>query len=188
METSEQINDIAEALSKAQGMMSGAKKGSNNPFFKSKYSDLASVIEAISEPFATNGLSFIQSPGYTEGRVSVTTRIMHASGQWLEGVIELPVGKNDAQGFGSAVTYAKRYGLQGMAGVPSVDDDGNYAVQKKEPQPPVKKELTSSNKAMWQSAIDAYKRDGNLDSVLKRVTITKENQDAIKEAASNAET
>ena len=184
MKTSEQINDIAEALSKAQGMMSGAKKGSNNPFFKSKYSDLASVIEAISEPFADNGLSFIQSPGYAEGRVSVTTRIMHSSGQWIQGVIELPVSKNDAQGYGSAVTYAKRYGLQGMAGVPSVDDDGNHAVQRKEQPTPVKKMLEASNKKMWDSAIEAYKRDGNFDTILKRVGITKENQDKIKEAAS----
>ena len=131
MNTSETISKLAEALSLAQGQMTGAKKSSANPFFKSKYSDLSSVVEAISKPFADNGLSFIQSPGFDGERVTVTTRIMHKSGEWIEGTTVLPPTKNDAQGYGSAITYAKRYGLQGMAGVPSVDDDGNEAVAKK---------------------------------------------------------
>ena len=128
METSETIGKLAEALSKAQAIMTGAKKASNNPFFKSKYSDLSHVMEAISQPFADNGLSFIQSPGFDGERITVTTRIMHSSGEWIEGTTVLPPTKNDAQGYGSAITYAKRYGLQAMAGVPSVDDDGNDAV------------------------------------------------------------
>ena len=129
MKTSENINEIAAALSKAQGQMTGAIKGAANTFFKSKYSDLASIIEAISGPFKDNDLSFIQSPGISDGMVTVATRIMHNSGQWIEGEIQLPAGKPDAQGFGSSITYAKRYALQGMAGVPSVDDDGQAAVQ-----------------------------------------------------------
>ena len=133
MQTSESINELATALSKAQGEMTGAKRGANNSFFKSKYSDLASIIEAISEPFNSNDLSFIQSPGISENMVTVTTRIMHSSGQWIEGRIQLPTGKQDAQGFGSAITYAKRYALQGMAGVPSVDDDGQAAVTQHRP-------------------------------------------------------
>ena len=138
MNTSEQINDIATALSKAQSQMSGAKKDSSNPFFKSNYADLSAVMEAISKPFADNGLSFVQSPGYDEQMISVTTRIMHISGQWIEGVTILPPTKNDAQGYGSAITYAKRYGLQAMAGVPSVDDDGNAAVQHGEDRKPTR--------------------------------------------------
>jgi len=129
MKTSDSITKIAEALSKAQATMTGAKKASANPFFKSKYSDLSSVMEAISESFAANGLSFIQSPGFDGERVTVETRIMHFSGEWIEGCCVLPPTKNDAQGYGSAITYAKRYGLQAMAGVPSVDDDGNEAVK-----------------------------------------------------------
>ncbi|MGB1191896.1 MAG: ERF family protein [Pseudomonadales bacterium] len=131
MNTSENINDLAAALSKAQSEMTGAKKSSKNPFFKSNYSDLASVCEAISEPFANNGLSYVQSPEFNEKYITVVTRIMHSSGQWIEGTIQLPPTKNDAQGYGSAITYGRRYGLQAMAGVPSVDDDGQDAVKHK---------------------------------------------------------
>ena len=127
MKTSEQINEIATALSKAQKQMTGATKGANNPFLKSKYSDLSMVIDAISKPFADNELCFIQAVEMNETKVSVTTRIMHSSGQFFESVTELQPVKLDPQSVGSAATYAKRYGLQGLAGVPSVDDDGNSA-------------------------------------------------------------
>lgn len=129
MKTSETIEALAAALSKAQAQMTGAKKGSDNPFFKSKYSDLSEVTEAISKPFADNELSFVQGAEFEDGRVAVTTRIMHSSGQWIEATTCLPPTKADAQGYGSAITYAKRYGLQALAGVPSVDDDGNDAVK-----------------------------------------------------------
>lgn len=139
MKTSESIAKIAEALSLAQGMMTGAKKAADNPFFKSKYSDLAEVIKAISEPFAAHGLSFIQSASFIEGKISVVTRIMHKSGEWLESdPCELPPVKNDPQGYGSAISYAKRYSLQAFAGVPSIDDDGNDAVKHKAEPKPVK--------------------------------------------------
>ena len=129
MRTSEQIAALADALSKAQAAMTGAKKDKANPFFKSAYADLSAVMEAISGPFAAHGLSFTQSPGFIDGMIVVTTRIMHSSGEWIEGDCILPPTKADAQGYGSAITYAKRYGLQAMAGVPSVDDDGNDAVK-----------------------------------------------------------
>ena len=129
MKTSEHINELATALNKAQSEMTGAKKSSKNPFFKSTYSDLSSVMSAISIPFANNGLSFIQSPEFNDNKIEVITRIMHNSGQWIEGACTLPPTKNDAPGYGSAITYAKRYGLQAMAGVPSVDDDGQEAVK-----------------------------------------------------------
>ena len=130
MKTSNEINEIAKALCAAQSEMSGAKKDSKNPFFKSSYSDLASVMQAISLPFAAHGLCFVQAAEANEQRVSVTTRIIHTSGQWLEAATELPPTKADAQGWGSAITYAKRYGLQALCGVPSVDDDGQEAVKR----------------------------------------------------------
>ena len=133
MLTSEQINDLAGALSKAQATMTGAKKSAANPFFKSKYSDLAEVMQAISAPFADNDLCFVQGAEVKDNLISVKTRIIHASGQWIESDTVLPPTKNDAQGYGSAITYAKRYGLQALAGVPSVDDDGNAAVQHAKP-------------------------------------------------------
>jgi len=127
MKTSDSINEIAPALILAQSQMGGAVKGAANPFFKSKYSDLTSVMQAVSVPFASNDLCFIQGAEYSEGRIAVATRIIHKSGQWIESTIELPAVKNDPQAYGSAVTYAKRYGLQAMAGVPSIDDDAQYA-------------------------------------------------------------
>lgn len=130
MQTSQQIDQIAAALAAAQGEMTGAKKSSANPYFKSSYADLASVMEAIAAPFAAHGLSFIQSAGQAAhgGGVSVTTLLMHSSGQWIESdPMVLPPVKNDPQAFGSAVTYAKRYSLQAMVGVPSVDDDAAAA-------------------------------------------------------------
>ena len=136
MQTSDQINEIHAAYSKAQGAMIGAHKGTDNPFFKSRYSDLASVMEAIRKPFADNGLSFIQAPSFSDGKVSITTRIMHSSGQWYQSTLDVPVAKNDAQAVGSAISYGKRYGLQSMAGVPSVDDDGEAAVNRQPAAPP----------------------------------------------------
>lgn len=136
MKTSEQINELATALSKAQGEIRGAKKDSENPFFKSKYSDLASVWEAIRVPFSDNGLSVIQATEPTEAEeVIVTTRIMHASGQWYEFTTTIPVSKSDAQGYGSALTYCRRYGLAAAAGVAQIDDDGNAAAAAKPDKP-----------------------------------------------------
>lgn len=132
MNKSEQINELAAALAKAQGQMEGAKKDSENPFFRSKYADLASVVEAIRGPFAEHGLSYVQAPTPVEGeRVCVETILLHASGQWIANMVDLPVTKQDAQGYGSALTYARRYGLQAIAGVAAEDDDGNAAAKAK---------------------------------------------------------
>lgn len=131
MKHSESIKEFATALSKAQGEMEGAKKDAANPFFKSKYADLASVIDVIRAPFAKNGLSYMQFPRVVqvEGKVSVEveTLVMHNSGEWISESLSMPVVKYDPQGIGSTITYAKRYGLQAAAGVPSEDDDGNEA-------------------------------------------------------------
>lgn len=137
MNRSEQINELAAALSKAQGQMEGAVKASTNPFFKSRYADLAAVVNALRGPFAANGLAFVQLPLPTEGeRVSVETVLLHTSGQWISSIVDVPVAKGDAQGYGSAITYAKRYGLQAMAGLAAEDedDDGNAAAKAK-PRP-----------------------------------------------------
>jgi hypothetical protein len=129
MKTSETISNIAAALSKAQAEMKSAKKGKDNPFFKSKYADLAEIIKVITEPFANHELSFVQGAEFNDGYICVVTRIMHSSGEWIESDTILPPTKNDAQGYGSSITYGRRYGLQSLAGIPSEDDDGNAAVQ-----------------------------------------------------------
>jgi hypothetical protein len=127
MRTSASIAELADALCKAQGKMGGATKDSTNPFFKSKYADLGSVIKAIKEPFYAAGLSYVQFPVSSEEGIGVLTRLMHCSGEWLEQEYYVPLAKRDAQGAGSCITYARRYALQSIAGIPSEDDDGQAA-------------------------------------------------------------
>ena len=128
MKSSESINELASALCNAQGQMGGAVKDSSNPFFKSSYADLTSVIKAIKQPFADNGLSYTQFPVSNEHGVGVSTRLMHISGQWLEMEYTLPTVKKDPQASGSAITYARRYALQSIAGIPTADDDAESAM------------------------------------------------------------
>ena len=128
MRSSELINELANALCNAQGQMGGAVKDSSNPFFKSSYADLTSVIRAIKQPFADNGLSYTQFPISTEHGVGVVTRLMHVSGQYLEMEYTLPTVKKDPQASGSAITYARRYALQSIAGIPTADDDAESAM------------------------------------------------------------
>ena len=128
MFSSESINELATALCKAQAVMGGAVKGTGNPFFKSKYANLSDVMQVVKEPFAANGLSYVQFPVSTENSVGVATRLMHTSGQWLEQEFLLPMVKRDPQAGGSCITYARRYGLAAMAGIPQVDDDAEAAM------------------------------------------------------------
>ena len=129
MKQSESIKNLAAAMAAAQSEMGAAIKGASNPFFKSKYADLGSVIQAIKPHFAKHGLSYVQFPVSGESSVGVTTRLMHSSGEWLEQDYFIPLGKMDAQAAGSAITYARRYALQSIAGIPAEDDDGNAATQ-----------------------------------------------------------
>lgn len=127
MNKSESIKELASALNKAQAEMSGAKKKATNPFFKSKYSDMNAVVDAIRQPFCDNGLSYSQFPLFESGCVGVETILMHESGEWISSILMLPMTKQDPQAAGSAITYARRYSLQSIAGIPSEDDDGNNA-------------------------------------------------------------
>ena len=128
MKSSESIKNLAESLCKAQAEMGGAVKDSKNPFFKSDYADLTSVIKAIKEPFANHGLSYAQFPTNDEGRIGVVTLLMHESGEYLEHSYTLPTTKADPQSAGSAITYARRYALQSIAGIPTADDDAESAM------------------------------------------------------------
>jgi hypothetical protein len=128
MRTSDSIEELATALAKAQGKIEAAPKDSANPFFKSHYADLASVWGACRIPLSENGLAIVQSADSQEGFVDITTRLIHSSGQWIEGTLRLIPTKSDPQGFGSAITYGRRYGLSAIVGiVADEDDDGNAA-------------------------------------------------------------
>ena len=128
MNKSEQINELATALAKAQGELENASKSSNNPHFKSKYADLAEIINTTRPVFSSHGLSVTQCPSFEAGVVSVETILMHSSGQWMSSTISAPVSKQDAQGVGSAITYCRRYALAAVAGIAQEDDDANSAV------------------------------------------------------------
>jgi len=154
MEKSESIKNLAAALCVAQNVMSGASKSKTNPFFKSKYADLGAVIEAIKEPFANNGLSYVQFPIEDNGRIGIETILMHSSGEWLSNSFTVNLTKQDAQGAGSAITYCRRYGLQAVAGIPSEDDDGNAAQSKTKP---------NADDMSW---VDAIKnKNGSLEDI-----------------------
>lgn len=131
MTTSEQINELAVALAKAQAVMVTAAKDSTNPHYKSTYADLASVRDAC-RPLAEAGIAIVQGcRTVTEAGVTsaeVETRFVHTSGQWMADTLRVPVSKPDAQGCASAMTYARRIGLAGLSGIAPADDDGNSAV------------------------------------------------------------
>lgn len=127
MTTSEQVDKIFPALIKAQSEMGKAKKDCNNPFYKSKYADLNQLIELTKEILFSNKMAIIQSPEGSGNTASINCRIIHESGQWMEGTITLPLAKNDPQQAGSAITYARRYQLAALFNIAQEDDDGNNA-------------------------------------------------------------
>ena len=124
-----QHRGIYQALASAQIAMGPALKDSTNPAFKSKYADLASVMAACLPALNSNGIAVFQPTVDDEGGRYVQTILAHESGETLECRVPLIIGKNDMQGYGSAVTYARRYGLMSMAGIAPEDDDGNAAAK-----------------------------------------------------------
>ena len=118
---------LFSAMSKVQGAIENARKDCNNPFFNSSYADLASVYAACREQLSNHGVSVIQSPYCIQGRAGVETLLAHDSGAYILSTLDLPLSKQDAQGAGSAITYARRYALCAMVGVVQDDDDGNAA-------------------------------------------------------------
>ena len=127
MNTSSSIAAIAPALVKAQADIKSAIKDATNPHFRSKYADLASVVEAVKAPLLKQQIIFLQGVHDALDGVAVETMLLHASGEWISSTLRLPATKQDAQGYGSAITYGRRYGLMAICGVPAEDDDGNAA-------------------------------------------------------------
>jgi hypothetical protein len=134
------MKELFSALSKAQSQIKGAFKDSTNPHFKSRYADLESVIEAMRVPFAANGLAFIQSA--TPDGQHMMTILVHSSGESFTTQVPLIITKNDMQGVGSAITYARRYGLAAACGISQTDDDAEGAVVRSNTAPRV--EVTNS--------------------------------------------
>ena len=115
------------ALALAQAEVENATKGSVNPHFKSRYADLAEVLNTVRPVFAKHGIAIIQSTGFSDGLVSVTTALVHKEGGYVTSVASCTPAKVDAQGVGAATTYLRRYSLAAATGVAQEDDDGQTA-------------------------------------------------------------
>ena len=131
MEKSDSTKELATALCIVQGKLTGAKKDSENPYFKSKYADLASVWDACRNLLSENGLSVIQTNSPSgETTMILDTTLLHNSGEWIGGSLEVPLSKSDPQGLGSAMTYARRYALAAIIGICPEDDDAEAATKR----------------------------------------------------------
>lgn len=130
MYQSETIGALAAAMAKFQGEVENAKKNAQNPHLKNKYADLAAVWDAVREPLSKNGLAVLQPPMPNEGAgLKIRTIVAHASGEWIASEFVMPLVKNDPQGLGSAITYARRYAMAAMLGIAQEDDDATAATQ-----------------------------------------------------------
>ncbi len=136
MNRSDNVNELFAALAKAQGAMRSAKKDADNPFFKSRYADLASVMDALREPLSANGLALVQVPRTEGPLVTVETILGHSSGQFIGGEMTAKALQDTPQGIGSATTYLRRYGAMAVTGLAPDDDDGNAASSKAYQGPP----------------------------------------------------
>ena len=156
------MKQIAAALLKAQTEMSNPKKGTTNPFFKSKYADLNSIREAVIPVLNSNGISVLQPIVHTENKNFVKTILLHESGESLESLTEIVYNKiNDAQAQGSGISYARRYALQSFVCVGADDDDGQKAVQNK----------PNATKEVMQKAKDA---NATLETIKTKYSVSPE--------------
>lgn len=183
MEKSESIKNLALALCNFQGTVEKIVKGATNPFFKSKYANLADILDVIREPLQTNDLSFVQFP---EGENALTTMLMHSSGEWIQATYTMKPTKNDPQGQGSAITYQRRYALGAILGLNiDDDDDGNNASkQPTKPQVTTADKLTdlpwlNPNTKEWDGTIKALSQGKTLEDAKKAFRISKTNQDLL---------
>lgn len=124
---SESINELAEALAKAQAEMKDAALSKINPHFKNRYADLPAVRAAVTGPLSKNGLTAIQTMALVDGKSVLETTLAHKSGQWIKSVTPILVDKPGMQALGSGITYARRYALAAICGVASDEDDDGEA-------------------------------------------------------------
>ena len=175
MQQSADVKELVAALHKAQGQIGVAVFDSENPHFKSQFASLNAVVAVLSGPFQAHGLSFTQCAEDLGERVVLTTTLFHISGQFIQSSMPLLLVKNDMQGLGSAITYAKRYALQALAGVVSdEDDDGNKAAsftmtkEKAPPQAASKKEIKNHAPQAKDFKIPDGKFKGQMFSVVDK--------------------
>jgi len=164
------MKNIAIALVKAQKEMQTPKKGSVNPFFKNKYADLNDVLEAIVPALNNNGIVLLQPLVNIEGKNFVKTVLMHESGETFESLAEIFCNKqNDAQAYGSGISYARRYSLSSICGIGSEDDDAQKAVQPKPNATKENIEKAVSVKATLEQIKSKYKVSTELEALYNQL-------------------
>lgn len=177
MTHSESLNELAGALAKAQAVMKGAPRDAQNPHFRSRFASLASVWEACREALTSNGLSVIQMPGpagegavdlVSEGeildagrQVVVTTMLLHSSGQWIRDSLTMTARDATPQSIGSAISYARRYGLQAAVGICAEDDDAEAAMGRQAPQAQAQDRTPAPVAAREARPVAVHRPNGN---------------------------
>jgi hypothetical protein len=169
MKTSDTITKISSALVKAQGELNAVSKDGNNPHFRSKYATLQNIVESTRDTLRKHGLAVVQTFGETDGTyINLTTTLLHESGEYISGTLTVRPNKPDAQGIGSAASYARRYSYAIIGLVTNDDDDGNIASQ-----PTTDRALetkygsdTTSNELPWLNAVG---KNGNFTATGNKI-------------------
>lgn len=134
MKHTEKISQIAAAMVAAQGEFPNVAKNANNPFYKSKYADIAAVIDALRPILAKHRIAFSQFPRFSDNMVHVNSVVLHESGEYISEELSTPIKDQTPQAVGSAVSYLRRYSLLSIFGLAAEDDDANFASGKAKPQ------------------------------------------------------
>jgi len=190
--------NIAAAFVKAQRAFGPALKTSTNPHFKSKYADLANCVEAVVDALNANGIGLMQRTYESKDGVMVETVFVHESGEVMEcGMLHVPAGKQDPQGYGSALTYARRYSLLAATGLAPEDDDGNHASRRTEIKSTVNEnqildlmaamDEVTTIKELQQAYKDAYKATNGEQAWQAKVITKKDAKKAQLETALSKE-
>lgn len=168
------IAALGKALAAAEIEFAAVAKNHVNPYFKSRYADLADLIEATRPALAKNGLTVIQLPRLAQGMAGVTTMLLHSSGEWLRQELLLPAGKLDkldAQTVGSAVTYARRYAYQSLLNIAAEDDDDGNQASGNHAEPARAKKAAAPNRGHGQEGLDGNRvRVVDADQGISEVT------------------
>lgn len=157
MNTDKATPELFAALATAQGEIENATKGSINPHFRSKYADLAEVLNTIRPVFSKHGLSFIQSTAFDGAMVHVHSVLAHASGGLVSSTASCVPAKTDAQGIGAATTYLRRYSAAAMGGIAQEDDDGQAAAHNSKPADVAPPRIPPALQAKLKKAADYIK-------------------------------
>ncbi len=171
---------IATAFVKAQAAFGPALKTSDNPHFRSKYAGLDACIEAVIDALHANGIALMQRNVPCESGVSVETILLHTSGETISGgILHVPASKQDAQGYGSALTYARRYGILTLCGIAPEDDDGNAASRPAKAEPRTGITYTEAKTKPAPRITDEAPKQSNGSRLAKAAVATNEADDSL---------